>query len=394
MVKTVVILGAGWAGLPLAHKLLKYTLPKAKDGLKVVLVSPNSHFYWNVAAVRGVIPGAIPDDQLFLPIEPAFAQYSADNFEFVLGKAHYLDLEKDTIKVAKNDGTQCSLSYNQLVIATGSHIRSNLPFKPVGTHEETLTALHSLQKQIGIARSIVVAGGGPTGVETAGELAAAYGGKKDITLIVGGDHVLQASHVLPSVSQVVERDLQKLGVKLIRNTQVKETQMDNAENEKDAAVAQTTTLTLSDNSTLSADLYLPLFGVQVNTGFIPPSLLDSAGNLALDKMMRVIGTKNIWGIGDVGNLEAKQLTVTDAQIIHLSSALHSVLTGESKQIVKEYKPSSKKMIFITMGKKYATGQIGEWRLWGWITAYVKGRMLFVDTAKGYVDGKHLRHASM
>ena len=394
MVKTVVILGAGWAGLPLAHKLLKYTVPEAKDGLKVVLVSPNSHFYWNVAAVRGVIPDAIPDEQLFLPIEPAFAQYSTDNFEFILGKAEHLDPEKDTIEVATNEGTQRSLSYDQLVIATGSHIRSNLPFKPVGTHEETLASLHSLQKQIDVARSIVVAGGGPTGVETAGELAAAYGGKKDITLIVAGEHVLQTSHVLPSLSQVVERDLQKLGVKLIRNTQVKEAQTDNTKRERDVAVAQTTTLTLSNGSSLTADLYLPLFGVQVNTGFLPPSLLDSAGNLSLDRTMRVTGTKNIWGIGDVGNREAKQLTVTDAQIIHLSSALHSVLTSECKHVVKEYKPSTKKMIFITMGKKYATGQIGQWRLWGWITAYVKGRLLFVDTAKGYVGGKHLRHASM
>ncbi|KAK0512794.1 hypothetical protein JMJ35_004811 [Cladonia borealis] len=394
MVETVVILGAGWAGLPLAHKLLKYTLPEAKDGLKVVLVSPNSHFYWNVAAVRGVIPDAIPDEQLFLPIEPAFAQYSSENFEFVLGKAEHLDPEKNTIELVKNDGTQRSLSYDQLVIATGSHIRSNLPFKPIGTHEETLAALHSLQKQIDVARSIVVAGGGPTGVETAGELAAAYGGEKDITLIVAGDHVLQASHILPSVSQVVEKDLQKLGVKLIRNTQVKEAQTDNAKRENDVAVAQTRTLILSNGSTLTTDLYLPLFGVQVNTGFVPPSLLDSAGNLALDKTMRVTGTKNIWGIGDVGNLEAKQLTVTDAQIIHLSSALPTVLTGDGGQVVKEYKPSSRKMIFISMGKKYATGQIGEWRLWGWITAYVKGRLLFVDTAEGYVGGKHLRHASM
>lgn len=394
MVKTVVILGAGWAGLPLAHKLLKYTVPEAKDGLKVVLVSPNSHFYWNVAAVRGVIPGAIPDEQLFLPIEPAFAQYPTDNFEFILGKAEHLDPENGAIKVVKNDGTKHSLPYDQLVIATGSHIRSNLPFKPVGTHEETLAALHSLQKQIGVAKSIVVAGGGPTGVETAGELAAAYGVKKDITLIVGGDHVLQASHVLPSVSQVVEKDLQKLGVKLVHNTQVKEAQTDNTISEKDVAVAQTTTLTLSNNSTLTADLYLPLFGVQVHTGFVPPTLLDPAGNLALDKTMRVAGTKNIWGIGDVGNLEAKQVTVTDAQIVHLSSALHFVLTGDGKQVVKEYRPSSKKMIFITMGKKYATGQIGEWRLWGWITAYIKGRLLFVDTAEGYVGGKHLRHASM
>ena len=93
-----------------------------------------------------------------------------------------------------------------------SQIRSKLPFKSVGTHEETLEALHSLQKQIDVTKSIVVAGAGPTGVETAGELAAAYRGEKDITLIIGGERALQASHILPSVSQVVERDLQKLGV--------------------------------------------------------------------------------------------------------------------------------------------------------------------------------------
>ena len=390
MAKKVVILGAGWAGLPLAHKLLKYTLPKAKDGLTVFLVSPNSHFYWNVAAVRGVIPGAIPDKQLFLPIEPGFAQYSSENFEFVLGKAERLDLEENTAQVTENDGTQRSLSYDQLIIATGSRVRGNLPFKSVGTHQETLAALHSLQKQIDVANSIVLAGGGPTGVETAGELAAAYGGGKDITLIISGEHALQASNVLSSVSQAVERDLQKLGVRLVRNTQVKGVQTD-TEEEKDAV--ERTTLTLSNGSTLVTDLYLPLFGVQVNTGFVPLSLLDSAGNLDLDKTMRVVGTKNVWGIGDVGNIESKQLTVTDAQIIHLSDTLDSLLTEQRGQ-VKEYKPSGKTLIFITMGKKYATGQIGGWKLWGWITSYVKGRTLFVDTAQGYVGGKQLRHASM
>ena len=390
MAKTVVILGAGWAGLPLAHKLLKYTLPKVKDALKIILVSPSTHFYWNLAAVRGVIPGAIPDQQLLLPIEPGFAQYSAENFEFVLGKANKLDLERNSVEIAGDNASHRSLSYDQLVIATGSQIRSNLPFKPIGTHEETLRALHSLQDQIGDAKSIVVAGGGPTSIETAGELAAAYGGKKDITLIIGGDHALQASHVLPSVSQSVERDLEKLGVKLFRNTQVIDVQV-NAAGGEDAA--SQTTLTLSNGSPLIADLYLPLFGVQVNTSFVPPSLLDTAGNLILEKTMRISGTTNVWGIGDVGNIEPKQVTVVDAQIIYLAGALDLVLIGEGEK-VKDYKPSGKTMIFITMGKKYATGQIGGWKLWSWMVSYVKGRKIFVDTAEGYVGGKHLRHASM
>ena len=43
--------------------------------------------------------------------------------------------------------------------------------------------------------------------------------------------------------------------------------------------------------------------------------------------------------------------------------------------VKENRPSGKTMLIITMSKNYATGQIGGWRFWGWIVAYVKGVVL-------------------
>ena len=85
--------------------------------------------------------------------------------------------------------------------------------------------------------------------------------------------------------------------------------------------------------------------------------------------------------------------MTDTQIIHRSAALDAVLTGEGGH-AKEYKPSRKSMIFISMGKKYDTGQIGGWKLWGWMVSYVKDGMLFVDTAQGWIGGEQLRHASM
>ena len=224
MTKTVLILGAGWAGLPLAHKLLKYTVPKLQGDLKIILVSPNTHFYWNVAATRGVIPGAIPNDQLFLSISEGFARYPPANFEFVLGKAEGIDVEENSVTVVTNNGIDRVIGYDHLVIATGSRIRSGLPFKPIGAHEETLAALHSLQKEIEGGKSIVVAGAGPTGVETAGEIAAAYRGEKEVTLIISGERVLQSSEVRVDVSLGVEKDLQKLGVKMLRNVQVKEVQ--------------------------------------------------------------------------------------------------------------------------------------------------------------------------
>ncbi|KLO86945.1 unnamed protein product [Fusarium fujikuroi] len=381
MTKTVVILGAGWAGLPLAHKLLKHTLPKVPD-LKVILVSPNSHFFWNVAATRGIIPDAIPDEQLFLPVKPGFDQYSSENFEFLLGKADGVDAASNTVHAISNENTRREIRYDELVIATGSRLASDLPLKPVGTHQETISAWKQLQTQVGGSKSIVIAGGGATGTEVAGELAARYGSSKNITLVISGEQPLEGA--IDSVRASISRDLETLGVKLIYNARVTEA--------KKSERGQGTEVHLSNGSTLTTDLYLPLHGIKLNTSFVPPSFLDSGGSIKLDEKMRVMGTKNIWGIGDVGNIDPKQLTITDNQIIHLATALDATLTGKGD--IKPYRPATKKMIFVSLGKKYATGQIGNWKLFSFMVSYVKGRKLFVDTAEGYVGGKHLRHAAM
>ncbi|KAL6910041.1 hypothetical protein GGI43DRAFT_389209 [Trichoderma evansii] len=381
--KIVVILGAGWAGLPLAHKLLKYT--SLKTSLKVILVSPNSHFFWNVAATRALIPEMVPDESMFIPIAPGFGHYAVNTFEFILGKATGIQPSSNSVAVITNNGESCTFHYHHLVIATGSSMASGLPLKPIGTHEETLTAWHDLQAKIGDARDIIVAGAGPTGVEVVGELAAKFGKLKKITLIMHGDVPLDNSrNLLSSVRTTLDKDLQKLGVKLIRKTRVEAVNVGND--------GKTQVLSLDNGSTLVTDLYLPLHGIQLNNSFVTDSFLDPHGNVNLDGTMRVVGTENVWAIGDVSNAGPKQLTVTDNQIIYLASALDAVLTGKGS--VAPYQPINKTMIFLSLGKKYATGQIGNWRLWGILVSYVKGRSLFIDTAHGYVGGKHLRHAPM
>ena len=400
--QTIVILGAGWAGLPLAHKLLKHTLPKTS--LKVVLVTPNSRFFWNVAATRGLIPGEIPDDDLFLPIAPGFSRYPAEAFELVLGRANRVDETANTVSITTNDGVTRDIQYAHLVIATGSSLASGLPLKPLGSDEQTLDAWHDLQQRIASATSIVIAGAGPTGVEVAGELAAKYGSSKKITLISSGSKPLLTTTVPttkttttplhPALLTTVSQDLQTLNITLLPNTRVT------------TALPPTTssqqfTLTLSTNETLTADLYLPLHGIIPNTSFLPSHLLDPHGNVLQDPHLRAAGTTNIWALGDVGNTEAKQLTLTDAQIVHVAKALDTVLTAAVDADGKEggvelpvYVPEKKTMVFLALGRRFATGQIGGWRLWGWLVAWVKGRRLFVDTARGYVGGERLRHGAM
>ena len=410
--QTVVILGAGWAGLPLAHKLLKHTLPKTS--LKVVLVTPNSQFFWNVAATRGLIPGEIPDDDLFLPIAPGFNRYPAEAFELVLGRAERVDETANTVSVTTNDGAARDIQYAHLVIATGSRLASGLPLKPLGSDEQTLDAWHDLQQRIASATSIVIAGAGPTGVEVAGELAAKYGSSKAITLISSGSKPLLTTTATPTTKTTtnplhptllttIQHDLQSLNITLLPNTRVTTALPPSTNPSQQQQRKYTLTLSTTPPTTLTADLYLPLHGVLPNTAFLPAHLLDPHGNVRQDAHLRAAGTANIWALGDVGDTEAKQLTLTDAQIVHVAKALDVVLTSsstvdadgkEGEVELPVYVPETKTMVFLALGRRFATGQIGGWRLWGWLVAWVKGRRLFVDTARGYVGGERLRHGAM
>src|ERR1700761_8178051 len=60
--KNIVILGGSYAGVSTAHRLLKQHA--GRGPFKITLVSPNTHFYWNMAAPRGLLPGQFKDEQL------------------------------------------------------------------------------------------------------------------------------------------------------------------------------------------------------------------------------------------------------------------------------------------------------------------------------------------
>lgn len=80
---TIVILGAGLAGVPLTHHLLKHT--PASVGLRVVLVSPNDELLWTYATVRAILPDMFGDEKIFHPLGPGFAEYGVPKFEHVVG---------------------------------------------------------------------------------------------------------------------------------------------------------------------------------------------------------------------------------------------------------------------------------------------------------------------
>lgn len=188
--KTILILGGSFAGVGTAHRILKQT-SKNGSAVKVILVSPNTHLYWVIAAPRALLPGEFTDDELFQSIPEGFKQYSKDRFEHIVGFASTLDAANKKVQIsadAERTKLVTTVEYDFLIIGTGSSSKEfdedvKAPFKGLGSTEATKDALHKFQELVKKSKTIVVAGAGPTGVETAGELGYAYGKDKKVILV-------------------------------------------------------------------------------------------------------------------------------------------------------------------------------------------------------------------
>jgi NADH dehydrogenase FAD-containing subunit len=349
MAKTVVILGGSYVAISTAHKLLKNTLPRIND-LQVILVSPTTHLYWNVASPRAILPnGFKSDDEVFQPIAPSFAKYPEGSFTLVEGKAESVDPEGHTVVVSVSSGQQ-TYSYDQLVVATGASLASGLPFKQMGSYKDMLESLHALRKKIADAQSIALAGAGPTGVETAGELGYEYSTKgKKITLITDSKDVLPG--LMESVRNAAEKELEKLQVQIVHSTRVTNAMPKDSQTE----------LTLSSGDKLLVDLYLPTVGVMPNTSFLPKDLLDERGNLRVDKYFKVESATDIWACGDVTNVQVKQLAYANKQVPYLAKNLDAVLSGNPGDL-SEYKKDDTIVQAVPIGRGGGTGQMGDSKL--------------------------------
>lgn len=175
-VHNIVVVGANFAGTGVAHYLLRHTIPalEAQNNhsttYKVTLISPSTHFFWKIAAPRALAkPDLIPISKTFLPLDDAFKQYSPEKFALVLGSATALDEQRRAVTVEPlAPASTTSVSYDSLVIATGTTSASAL-WTLHGSHEASVKEMEELHQLLPKASTILVAGGGPAGVETAGE---------------------------------------------------------------------------------------------------------------------------------------------------------------------------------------------------------------------------------
>lgn len=311
--------------------------------------------------------------QLFAEIAPGFKKYPEGSFQFIVGTASSLDPATKSVSITTST-SDVKQEYDILILATGSRYIGEQPWKssPTG-YEATKELLHKVQEQVKAAKSIVVGGAGPTGVETVGELGFEYGKNKEITLITSGDELLIGS--LPiHVAKVAENELVKLHVKIVKSTTV---------SEANTTAEGKTELILSNGEKKVVDLYLPTIGVIPNSEYVPKALLDEKGAVVVDSYLRVKNAENIWAAGDIIDIEASQLVNTQKQAAALAKSLDLVLKG--KQPVA-YKYGGSPMLAVTLGRSKATGANGNTKVPGIIIWWFKGRTLGTQDLNPYVTG--------
>ena len=152
--------GGNLAGIATAHEL-------EKTGCAVTLLDPRDFGWIPFAAFRAATApdGAAWAARMTVPRDRALKRTA-----FVRGTATGVDTAAKTVTYAPaGGGAPAALPYDFLVLATGASYPA--PFAPVGeTAAEARAALAALRATVAGARSVVVVGGGPSGVELAGEL--------------------------------------------------------------------------------------------------------------------------------------------------------------------------------------------------------------------------------
>ncbi|KAL6355237.1 hypothetical protein LRP88_11486 [Fusarium phalaenopsidis] len=355
--KDIVILGAGLAAAPLIRQIMLKSVLQ-QDNLRLAVVAPNTHFHWPIAMPRVILPDHWSEHKAMFELYPFFKDYPPERFEFVLGAASIMDLEGKHITVALNRGGVYTVHYNTLVIATGSSAQDHVPWTVLGTTEETKDKLHALWDDIRRAETIVVAGGGPTGTETVGEIAYEYNGEKEVYFVYDDDLPLGPSTLDSEETSQATKDGKDTILQLHR---------------ADGSV-----------QILRTQAYIPTTGTKPNTEFASREILDNHGFIKRTNYLQVEGHSDILVLGDAGSLESNRAMYADSQCLHLVENLPIHLNGGK---MTPYKKNRKEIIAVTLGRKRATGQLGNIKILSLLMWYAKGRWMGTDYAYDLAAGR-------
>ncbi len=266
----VVVVGGGYAGVTAANRLAR------QDGVSVTLVNPRPDFVSRIR-LHQLVAGS--DDAI-----EDFADVLGRNVRLMVDSVTRIEAAERRVSLAGGG----SVSYDYLVYAVGSGaadpgVAGAMEFAHWVSDLEGAQRLRSTLAATPLSAPVTVVGSGPTGLETAAELAEAG---RDVTIVCG--NVLGPS-LHPRVRRPVARRLARLGVTVVEGprTQVTEVSGDGVR--------------LDDGRTLPSAVTVWTAGFQFPDLAARSGLhTDGEGRLVTDVTLTSVDDGRIVAAGDAG----------------------------------------------------------------------------------------------
>jgi NADH dehydrogenase len=317
MKKQILIVGAGFGGMWSALSAARLLDMHDRNDVDVTVLAPQ--------VVLGVRPRFYEQhvQQMQAPLGPLF---DAVGVNFIQGMADSIDVPGKQVGYTDASGTQVVINYDKLVLATGSRLvrPASVPgveyaFDVDLMDEATRLDDHikalAQQPESAARNTVVVAGGGFTGIETATEmparLRAVLGENTNLKVIIvdRGSHVGAAlgENISPSIVEAT----QALGVEWVVNAAV--------------AAVDAGGVTLADGRRIEASTVVWTVGVRASslTEQIPGER-DAQGRLHVDRNLKVIGQDDIFATGDTA-----YAATDDEGNFALMTCQHAIALGRS-----------------------------------------------------------------
>ncbi|MDC4772151.1 FAD-dependent oxidoreductase [Acinetobacter baumannii] len=291
MSKRIIIAGSGFAGLWAALAAQRAIhLASQEQNIEVMMVSPNPNVGIRPRLYEAVLENMNPDISELLAVV---------GVKFLAGWVNKIDVDQQTIEVATTDGNKQNLSYDRFVLATGS--TTFMPPIPglkeygfsVNTLEDAEKLDHHLKnlatKPANAARNtVVVAGGGLTGLETVTEMPERLRsilGETDVRVVLVDSSTDIGAAMGDQAATVIREALNELGVEGKAGLRV--------------TALDATGVTLSNGEKIETETVIWTAGMRANplTSQIAGEK-DNLGRLIGDAYLHAPEAKNIFVTGD------------------------------------------------------------------------------------------------
>jgi NADH dehydrogenase len=316
MRKQILIVGAGFAGMWAALSAARLAEKNQQQAIDITVIAPQPELRVRPRFYESDVPS------LVAPLQPLF---DATGIRFLRGSVSQIHPADKTVTWTGSNGESHTQNWDRLVLASGSHVNRAMvtgaaqhafdldQLESATTLENHLIAL-AQRPQSDARNTVVVCGGGFTGIEMAMELPtklrAIFGSNAKTRVVVVERGPQPGSRYSDALREVIVQASKELGVEWLVNAEVASV---------DAAGVK-----LKDGQRIDSQTVIWTVGVQANnlTAQIDAPR-DHQGRLHVNAELQVMGYDDIYATGDVA------YAATDDKGNHaLMTCQHAILLGK------------------------------------------------------------------